>query len=110
VPQQSSAFWRVVPLASGLLSGNYTGLSVRTSECGGWQSEQDSLAMIEQVEEVRKEVPDGVAMAHWALAWCLRNPAVSTVIPGNKNIAQVESNALAADLADVSDGHPLATK
>lgn len=101
-----------VPLASGFLSGKYTRDSqfAQGDVRAVWQSEQERLAMIEQVEEVRKEVPDGVAMAHWALAWCLRNPAVSTVIPGNKNIAQVESNALAADLADVSDGHPLATK
>jgi aryl-alcohol dehydrogenase-like predicted oxidoreductase len=47
-------------------------------------------------------------MAQWALAWCLRHPAVTAVIPGCKNTAQVESNAKAADY--VSDDHPQAWK
>jgi aryl-alcohol dehydrogenase-like predicted oxidoreductase len=45
-------------------------------------------------------VPAGVPMAQWALAWCLKNPAVSAVIPGCKVPAQVASNAAAAELAD----------
>jgi aryl-alcohol dehydrogenase-like predicted oxidoreductase len=43
-------------------------------------------------------------MAPWALAWCLRHPAVTCVIPGCKTVAQVVSNASAAEL--VSDEHP----
>ncbi len=46
----------------------------------------------------REEVPQGVSMATWALAWCLRHPAVSCVIPGCKSVEQVESNAAAAEL------------
>ena len=34
-------------------------------------------------------------MAAWALAWCLRHPAVTCVIPGCKSPAQVEANAQA---------------
>lgn len=101
-----------VPLASGFLSGKYT-RDAQFSQAdvrAVWQSEQDRKAMLDQVEEIRKEVPQGVPMAHWALAWCLRNPAVSCVIPGCKNIAQVESNAKAADLPDVSEDHPQAAK
>jgi myo-inositol catabolism protein IolS len=45
-------------------------------------------------------------MAQWALAWCLMHPAVTSVIPGCKNVEQVELNALAADLELVSDEHP----
>jgi aryl-alcohol dehydrogenase-like predicted oxidoreductase len=33
-----------------------------------------------------------------ALAWCLRNPLVTAVIPGCKNPAQARANAAAADL------------
>ena len=33
----------------------------------------------------RDEVPRGVDMAAWALAWCLRHPALTTVIPGCKS-------------------------
>jgi len=48
-------------------------------------------------------------MAQWALAWCLSNPSVTTVIPGCKNVDQVRSNARAADLGDlVRDDHPQA--
>ncbi|MBL7188156.1 MAG: aldo/keto reductase, partial [Phycisphaerae bacterium] len=54
------------------------------------------------------EIPDGLPMAQWALAWCLQHPAVTCVIPGCKTIEQVESNAKAADLPSVSDDHPQA--
>jgi aryl-alcohol dehydrogenase-like predicted oxidoreductase len=37
-------------------------------------------------------------MAQWALAWCLKHPAVTAVIPGCKDVKQLESNAKAADL------------
>jgi aryl-alcohol dehydrogenase-like predicted oxidoreductase len=37
-------------------------------------------------------------MAQWALAWCLRNPAVTAVIPGVRSPEQVKMNAAAADL------------
>jgi aryl-alcohol dehydrogenase-like predicted oxidoreductase len=49
-----------------------------------------------------------VPLAQWALTWSLRHPAVSAVIPGSKNIEQLESNVAAADLDLVSDAHPLA--
>jgi aryl-alcohol dehydrogenase-like predicted oxidoreductase len=39
-------------------------------------------------------------MAAWALAWCLRHPAVAMVIPGCKSVQQVDANAAAADLDD----------
>jgi aryl-alcohol dehydrogenase-like predicted oxidoreductase len=45
------------------------------------------------------ELPAGVPVAQLALAWCLRNPLVSAVIPGCKDAAQVAANALAANLA-----------
>ncbi|MBW7457302.1 aldo/keto reductase, partial [Paenibacillus sepulcri] len=59
--------------------------------------------------EIRKnEVPAHVNMASWALAWCLENPAVTTVIPGCKDADQVIANAAAVDY--VSDDHPQAWK
>jgi aryl-alcohol dehydrogenase-like predicted oxidoreductase len=46
------------------------------------------------VEVIRKtEVPEGVSLAQWALAWCLKDPMVSAVIPGCKDAAQLEMNA-----------------
>lgn len=90
-----------VPLASGFLSGKYTRPDQfpPTDVRAVWQSHEDRRSMIEQAEQIRKtEVPPDVPMAQWALAWCLRNPVVSCVIPGCKNVGQVESNARAADL------------
>ena len=54
------------------------------------------LEMVEKLKET--EVPAGVPMARWALAWCLKNPIVTAVIPGCKNPEQVEENAKAAAL------------
>jgi aryl-alcohol dehydrogenase-like predicted oxidoreductase len=52
--------------------------------------------------------PEKVSMATWALAWCLKHPAVTCVIPGVKSVQQVESNAAAAGLKMVSEDHPQA--
>ena len=89
-----------VPLASGLLSGKY-GPGV-TFPANDWRSTfeakklRNDLAEVERIRET--EVPAGVPMAQWALAWCLKNPVVSTVIPGCQNPAQVAANAAAAEL------------
>jgi aryl-alcohol dehydrogenase-like predicted oxidoreductase len=51
------------------------------------------------VERLQKEeVPAGVPMAKWAMAWCLKNSMVATIIPGCKNPEQVRTNAGAAEL------------
>ncbi len=100
-----------VPLASGLLSGKY--------KPGATFNDPDDIrskrapAFIEgrlrQVAEIASsEVPAGVPMAAWALAWCLQNPAVTCVIPGCKSVEQVEFNAAAADLPQVRADHPQA--
>ena len=91
-----------VPLASGYLSGKYK-LGDKFAE-GDFRSKQDPAKveqMLREVEQIaRDEVPSGVPMSQWALAWCLRDPAVTAVIPGCMNVEQVESNARAADLLD----------
>jgi aryl-alcohol dehydrogenase-like predicted oxidoreductase len=91
-----------VPLASGFLSGKYQpGAAFPAND---WRSTFEAEKMgkdLTEVERIRQtEVPAGIAMAQWALAWCLKNPAVSAVIPGCKDPAQVASNAAAAELAD----------
>ena len=89
-----------VPLASGLLSGKYAaGAAFPENDV---RSKQDAEKMREQLAEVgrirREEVPAGVNMAEWALAWCLNLPVVSSVIPGCKTPEQVRQNAAAAEL------------
>lgn len=91
-----------VPLASGLLSGKYKpGHRFDESEVRGRPEKAEQVqAQLREVETIAaEEVPPGVDMAAWALAWVLKNPAVTSVIPGCKNAAQVRSNAAAAALA-----------
>jgi aryl-alcohol dehydrogenase-like predicted oxidoreductase len=89
-----------VPLASGFLSGKYG--SDAAFAANDWRSTFEAERIrrdLAEVERIRQaELPAGVPMAQWALAWCLKNPAVSTVIPGCKDPAQVAANAAAAGL------------
>ena len=99
--QQNLGILARVPLASGLLSGKYqSGVKFPAND---WRSTFEAEKMgkdLAEVERIRQsEVPAGVSMSQWALAWCLRNPLVSAVIPGCQDPAQVASNAAAAELA-----------
>lgn len=89
-----------VPLASGLLSGKYK--PGATFPVNDVRSAIDAEKMKRDLAEVerlqREEVPAGVPMAKWAMAWCLKNPIVTALIPGSKNPEQVRANASAAEL------------
>ena len=89
-----------VPLASGLLSGKYSpDTKFSSKEVRGTFDAAKLKSDLQQVEQIKStEVPQGVVMAQWALAWCLKNPLVSAVIPGCKDAAQVRANASAAEL------------
>jgi aryl-alcohol dehydrogenase-like predicted oxidoreductase len=89
-----------VPLASGFLSGRF-----ETGEKFGPDDFRSTLGREEIARRVRqadafaeRELPLGVSRARWALAWCLRDPVVTAVIPGAKSPEQVAENASAADL------------
>jgi myo-inositol catabolism protein IolS len=98
-----------VPLASGFLSGKYQS-DVEFTDETDVRASHDKAQVQARLQEVahiqQNEVPAGVSMAPWALAWCLQHPAVTCVIPGSKTVAQVDSNASAADLNLVGDDHP----
>lgn len=76
-----------VPLASGFLSGKYRRGAPFAADGvrEGWmKGGRDRL--LDPVRQIAAtEVPDGEPMARWALAWCLRNPAATCVIPGYKS-------------------------
>ncbi len=99
-----------VPLASGYLSGKYKPGAVFGSDDVRHRHDREATdAKLRLVEEIRRnEVPEGTSMAAWALAWCLKHDAVSAVIPGCKDTAQVEANAVAVEL--LSDNHLQAWK
>lgn len=101
-----------VPLASGFLSGKYKpGAMFPKDDVRAGHDAAKLAQRLAEVERIaREEVPPGTDMAQWALAWCLRHPAVTAVIPGCKNVKQVESNAAAAGLPLVRDDHPQAWK
>jgi len=89
-----------VPLASGLLSGKYKpGTAFAANDV---RATFDAERMKRDLAEVgrlqKEEVPAGVPMSQWALAWCLKNPVVTAIIPGCKNPEQVKANASAAEL------------
>lgn len=88
-----------VPLASGFLSGKYRpGMRFKEGDVRAGQDPAKLDATLEEVERIgHDEVPEGVDMAQWALAWCLKNPAVTAVIPGCMSVEQVEFNARAAE-------------
>jgi aryl-alcohol dehydrogenase-like predicted oxidoreductase len=89
-----------VPLASGLLTGKFrSGATFNANDVRATFDAQKIQKDLEEVERLRQtEVPPGIPMGEWALAWCLKNPLVTSVIPGCKYPAQVEANANAARL------------
>lgn len=99
-----------VPLASGYLSGKYKpGAEFSANDVRNNHDKEATLLKLKQAQEIQQnEVPAGMNMAQWALAWCLKHNAVTSVIPGCKSVEQVEANAAAAQW--VGEGHPQAWK
>ncbi|MGH7952543.1 MAG: aldo/keto reductase [Limisphaerales bacterium] len=89
-----------VPLASGLLSGKYKPGSIFAANDVRATFDAEKLKRdLAEIERLQKtEAPPGVPMAKWAMAWCLKNPIVTALIPGCKTSEQVKANASAADL------------
>jgi voltage-dependent potassium channel beta subunit len=92
------------PLASGLLTGKYRdGIPAdsRAALAGyGWLAEQitdpTAAAKVEKVRPIADEL--GCTLAQLALAWCTKNPHVSTVITGASRASQVVENFAALDV------------
>jgi voltage-dependent potassium channel beta subunit len=92
------------PLASGLLSGKYNaGVpadSRATVKGYEWLAERltdpAKLAVARRLAPIAADL--GCTMAQMALAWCLKNPHVSTVITGASRPAQVTENMKALDV------------
>jgi aryl-alcohol dehydrogenase-like predicted oxidoreductase len=89
-----------VPLASGLLSGKYgDGDPFGPDDYRSTLGPEEIARRVREAERLAgEELPLGVSRVRWALAWCLRDPVVTAVIPGAKSPEQVAENASAADL------------
>ncbi len=97
------------PLASGLLTGKYNDGIPDDSRLAmeGYEWLQDQVLVEEKLEKVAKltDLADdlGCTTAQLALAWCLLNENVSTVITGASKPEQVEENMQALDVVDRID-------
>ena len=97
------------PLASGLLTGKYkNGIpsgSRATLEGYGWLRESlitsENIAKVSQLEPIAKDL--GCSLAQLGLAWCLKNPHVSTVMTGASRPEQVVENMKAIDVVGKLD-------
>jgi len=93
------------PLASGQLTGKYNdGVpagSRATVKGYEWLAErivdQTKIAKVRQLVPIAGDL--GCTLAQLALAWCLKNPHVSTVITGASHASQVVENMKALDVA-----------
>lgn len=92
------------PLASGLLTGKY-GEGIPPDSRGAlkgyeWLAERVSdpakIAAVRRLAPIAMEM--GCTIAQLALAWCAKNPQVSTVITGASRVAQVQENMKALDV------------
>jgi aryl-alcohol dehydrogenase-like predicted oxidoreductase len=101
-----------VPLASGLLSGKYDASTTFAADdhrsynrdgsafdvgetFSGVDYETGLVAAKEFGDLVRAEAPVGTTSAQAAIAWLWQHEAVSSVIPGARNVDQARSNAAA---------------
>jgi aryl-alcohol dehydrogenase-like predicted oxidoreductase len=86
------------PLASGVLTGKYNrGIPPRSrATLKGMEWLQQSVITPERVRKVKELEPVasdlGCSLAQLAIAWCLKNPNVSTVITGASRPEQVREN------------------
>ena len=97
------------PLASGLLTGKYAKGMPEDSRGSlknmAWMQDQlldaDKNARVIKLAEVAKSL--GCTTAQLAIAWCLKNPRVSTVITGASRLSQFEENMKALEIAGKLD-------
>lgn len=106
------------PLAYGLLTGKYNdgipdGSRARLDGYDWLQERIESeegqreLGKVRQLSSIAGEL--GASMAQLALAWCLKNPNVSTVITGASRASQVADNMKALDFVSQLDDDLMAT-
>lgn len=99
------------PLASGVLSGKYSKDIPTDSRLAlpeyRWLRDiitgpdKWKIPMAKRLAEVAAEI--GIDLVHLSLAWCLKNPRVSTVILGASKPEQIKHNMAALDVVDKLD-------
>jgi aryl-alcohol dehydrogenase-like predicted oxidoreductase len=83
--------------------GTLTGALTRTSKCpkSDWRSTyfvpENLILSVERADALKPLVPAGMTMPEMALGFILNDPTVSTIIPGMRKLAHVETNTAASD-------------
>jgi voltage-dependent potassium channel beta subunit len=91
------------PLASGLLTGKYNnGIPADSrGSLKGYEwlreslTDKKSLGIVIKLGKVAEDLE--ISLSHLALAWCLKNPNVNTVITGASRVEQVKENMKAVN-------------
>lgn len=92
------------PLASGLLSGKYTAGAAKDTrlDMKGMEWLKEAVLAEDKLEKAKKlqGLADGlnIPLAKLSLAWCLKNPNVSTVILGASKAEQLKENLTTIDI------------
>jgi voltage-dependent potassium channel beta subunit len=93
------------PLASGILTGKYLDGIPDDSRLAmdgldwlkdHWLSEDKFVEMLNELNGVADDL--GTSLHRMALAWCLKNPHVSTVILGASKVSQLKDNLQALEV------------
>ena len=101
------------PLASGLLTGKYTNTTPQGSRASlkgyEWLEERwikkARTSLVPQFCAIAEDL--GCSPAQLAIAWCLKNNNVSTVILGATSITQLQENLASAAIAEKIDEETL---
>lgn len=94
--QNNISFVPYFPLASGLLTGKYSAADAKKFSQYNAAQFNDVLGAIDQVRKIANKYEATVAQV--ILAWYMKNPDISIVIPGARKPAQVDQNAKALDV------------
>ena len=102
------------PLASGVLTGKYLDGIPEGSRAAlpgyewlrGTMTDAQANAKVRRLKSIADEL--GCSLAQLAIAWCARNPNVSTVILGASRVEQLKENLGALDVLPKLTGEVMA--
>ena len=91
------------PLASGILSGKYNdgvpkGSRLDKNEWLRQELTPSNVARVKKLNDLAQSLD--CSLSQLAIAWCLKNPDVSTVITGASTVHQIEENMKAVEVKD----------
>jgi len=95
------------PLAQGLLTTKYLGevpKTARANTSGSFRPEflrEEVLSKVRALNELARG--RGQSLAQMALAWCLRDPRITSVLIGASDASQIAENVAALDRLDFDD-------